>query len=386
MRTVLFTGKGGVGKTTVASATAIACAQAGLSTAIMSTDPAHSLSDCFGVELDAQLTEVHPKCWATELDATDRLEERWGDVRDWLRSLFDWAGLSDVEAEELAVLPGLEELFALTDIRAFAHSDDFDVLIVDCAPTAETIRLLSLPDIISWYMKRLFPASRRFSRLVGPVVGRMTQLPIAGDEVFASFDRMYQELDEVRGILRDRDHSSVRLVVNAEKMVVAEARRTFTYLSLFGYRVDAVVANRLLPDAMRDPWFDQWRAIQAEQLEAIEAGFAPVPVLRADLAADEISGPDSLGEFAAGLYGDRDPAAVLFVGEPFRVEGAGAGRELVIELPFVERHELDLSQVDGELLVRVGPYRRNIVLPDSLRRRTVAGASLVDGTVRVRFH
>ena len=256
MRTILFTGKGGVGKTTVAAATAVRVAQRGARTLVMSTDSAHSLGDSFGVTLGDRPVEVAPGCRAAEPDAQRRLERSWGDIRGYLREVMEWAGVDSIEADELSLLPGVEEVVALTEIAAIRRRGDVDVLVVDCAPTAETIRLLSLPDVLAWYMARVFPAGRRLSRALGPVVSRVARVPIADDAVFASVERLYADLSAVRDILRDHRRSSARLVVNPEKMVVAEARRTATYLSLFGYRVDAVVANRVLPDALTDPWFD----------------------------------------------------------------------------------------------------------------------------------
>src|SRR3954466_4359055 len=292
MRILLFTGKGGVGKTTSAAATAVRCADAGLRTLVMSTDPAHSLADAFGVELGTHATQISPGLWGEQLDAQERMEESWGEIQAYLMQVFDWAGVDAIEAEELAVLPGLDEVFSLSDIKSHAASGQWDVLVVDCAPTAETIRFLSLPDILSWYMERVFPMSRRLNKVISPILSRVSSLPAAGDEVFGSAHRFYERLDGVRELLTDPTRTSVRLVVNPEKMVIAEARRTYTYLSLFGYRVDAVVANRLLPDDITDPWFAKWRELHAEHLATIEAAFAPLPVLRAELAADELVGPD----------------------------------------------------------------------------------------------
>ncbi|HEY4377370.1 MAG TPA: ArsA family ATPase [Acidimicrobiales bacterium] len=386
MRILLFTGKGGVGKTTTAAATALAAAGQGLRTVVMSTDPAHSLADSFGVELGDELSEVAPNCFAQQLDAQARMESSWFEIRDYLRGVFDWAGLDDIEAEELSVIPGLDEVFALGDIKAFDASGEWDALVVDCAPTAETIRFLSLPDILGWYMERLFPVGRRLTKLVGPVVAKMAGgVPVAGDEVFGATQRFYERLEGVKDLLTDASRSSVRLVVNPEKMVVAEARRTYTYLSLFGYPVDAVVVNRLLPDAIDDPWFASWRESQETHLKTIEEGFAPTPVLRAELAPHEIVGIERLTEFGAALYGDRSAAAVLHDGHPFRIDTWGDDHVMTIELPFASRDDLDVSQVDDELVVTVGPYRRALVLPDSLRRRPVTGAALSEGTLRVTF-
>jgi arsenite-transporting ATPase len=386
VRVLLFTGKGGVGKTTTAAATAVAAARVGARVLVVSTDPAHSLGDAFGMDLGDQPGRIEGSLWGQQLDATARMEESWADIQDWLREVFAWAGLEAIEAEELAVLPGLDEIFALADIKTHAASGDWDVLVVDCAPTAETIRLLSLPDVLTWYMERVFPVGRKVNRVVAPLLGRFTSLPVAGDEVFGATSRFYDRMDGVKQLLTDPDVTSVRLVVNPERMVIAEARRTATYLSLFGYHVDAVVANRLLPDDIVDPWFDRWRDLQAGHLKTIVEGFAPVPVLRAELADDELIGVDALAAFADALYGGDDPAARRHVAEPMYVEEDVDGVSLVLELAQADRDDLEVGRSGDELLVRVGPYRRAIVLPDSLRRREVTGASLRDGVLRVSFN
>jgi len=384
-RVLLFTGKGGVGKTSVAAATALRCADSGLRTLVLSTDSAHSLADTFDVALDGQPRSVCGDLWAQQLDATERLEDTWGDIQDYLRDLFGWAGVDTVEAEELSMLPGLEEVFALADIKGHADSNEWDVVVVDCAPTAETIRLLSLPDILAWYMNRVFPVERRVVQTVRPILRHLTSMPVAGDHVFGAARRVYDGLEGVRALLTDGQRSTIRLVVNPEKVVIAEARRTATYLALFGYRVDAVVANRLLPDAITDPWFKSWKEAHAEHLATIEAGFAPLPVLRAELAADELVGLDRLRDFGDTLYGDLDPTGILHYGEALRVDARGETLVLRLALPFADRDELDVGRRDGELLVRVGPHRRAIMLPDSLRRREVTGAAMVSSWLEVSF-
>jgi arsenite-transporting ATPase len=384
-RILLFTGKGGVGKTTVAAATAVRCADAGLRTIVLSTDPAHSLGDAFDVPLDSTVRRIDTDLWGQQLDATERLEEVWGDVQRYLVALLDWSGAGAIEAEELAVVPGLEEIFALGDIKAYAESGEWDVVVVDCAPTAETLRLLSLPEILGWYMDRVFPAGRTLAGVVRPVLNRLTSLPVASDDVFAALRRFYDRLDGVKELLTDPTLASVRLVVNPERMVIAEARRTATYLGLFGYALDAVVANRLLPDAVTDPWFKAWKEAHAEHLDAIEDGFAPVPVLKAELAAEELLGLDRLRAFGDALYGDVDPSAVLHAGCPLRVDARGDELVLSLDLPVADRDDLELGRKDGELLVRVGAHRRAIVLPDSLRRRTVKGATMVADRLEVTF-
>lgn len=384
-RILLFTGKGGVGKTTVAAATALRCGAAGRRTLVLSTDPAHSLADALGCQLDSSPLGVAPGVWAQELDATERFEEAWADVQAYLAEIIDWAGVEGIEAEELSTIPGLDEIFALSDIVDCATSGAWDVVVVDCAPTAETIRLLSLPEVLRWYMDRFFPASRKVAKVLRPLASRVTSLPVPGDGVFASTMTLYDRLGAVRELLTDGRNASVRLVVNPERLVVAEARRTATYLSLYGYRVDAIVANRLLPEGVVDPWFKAWKEAHAEHLASICEGFAPIPVLRANLAASELIGPEALCALGAELYRDLDPAAVLHLEELLRVEADGDGYLLLMALPFADRDELELSRNGPELHVRVGPYRRSVLLPDTLARRCVDGAALAAGELQVRF-
>jgi arsenite-transporting ATPase len=384
-RVLLFTGKGGVGKTTTAAATAVRCADAGLRTVVLSTDPAHSLADAFDVPLGPIAAPICDHLWGQQLDAQARMEEGWHEIQGYLREVFSWAGVDGLEAEELSVVPGLDEIFALSDIKTFAESGDWDVVVVDCAPTAETIRFLSLPDILNRYMERLFPVGRRVNKVIGPVLSRVTSLPMADDRVFAATSDFYDRLDGVREILVDPARTSVRLVVNPERIVIAEARRTYTYLSLFGYRVDAVVANRLLPDAIADPWFERWKELHVEHLKTIEDSFAPLPVLTVELAPEELVGVEALRHFAASVYGDLDPAGLLYEGQPLAITRDQGRTTLSLELPFAVHDELELGRRGDELLVKVGPYRRAITLPDSLRTRGVADASLAQGRLTVVF-
>ena len=320
MRVLLFTGKGGVGKTSVAAATAARAAASGRRTLVMSTDPAHSLADSFGTSLGPEPTLVAPNLEAEQIDAQQRLEDNWRDIRSYLVSLLSWGGVDTVEAEELSVIPGLEEIFSLIDVKRHVDADAHDLLVVDCAPTAETLRLLSLPDALGWYLERIFPVERKVAKVVRPMLSRVTTMPLPQDQLFGAIDALYHNLEGVRDILRDVSRTSVRLVVNAEKMVIAEARRTYTYLNLFGYHVDAVIVNRLLPDAVTDPWFDRWKALQAEHLATVEQGFADVPMMRAPLFDEEVVGLDALGRLAQAIYGDDPVDQVLRHSEPLRFE------------------------------------------------------------------
>jgi arsenite/tail-anchored protein-transporting ATPase len=384
-RVLLFTGKGGVGKTTTAAATALRCADVGLRTVVLSTDPAHSLADAFDLPLGPLAAPLTENLWGQQLDAQERMEEGWHDIQGYLREVFSWAGVDGLEAEELSVIPGLDESFALADIKGYAESGEWDVVVVDCAPTAETIRFLSLPDILARYMERLFPVGRRVNKVLAPMLSRVTSLPVADDSVFAATSAFYDRLDGVREILVDPERTSVRLVVNPERMVIAEARRTYTYLSLFGYRVDAVVANRMLPDAVSDPWFERWKELHVEHLKTIEDSFAPLPVLKVELAADELVGVEALRGFADRVYGDLDAASILYAGQPLKITRRGGRTTMSLELPFADRDDLELGRRGDELLVKVGPYRRAITLPDSLRSRPVADASLKQGRLKIVF-
>ena len=385
MRVLLFTGKGGVGKTSVAAATALRAARAGRRTLIMSTDPAHSLADSFGVDLGADPTRVAPNLQAEQIDAQERLEDNWRDIRTYLVDLLSWGGVDAVEAEELSVIPGLEEIFSLIDVKRHVEADAHDLLIVDCAPTAETLRLLSLPDALGWYLERIFPVERKVARVVRPMLGRLTTMPLPQDQLFGAVDSLYRNLEGVRDILRDAQRSSVRLVVNAEKMVIAEARRTYTYLNLFGYHVDAVVVNRLIPDEVTDPWFERWKALQAEHLATVAQGFAGVPLLRAPLFDEEVVGLDALGRLGDAVYGERRAEDVYRSSEPLRFERGDDGYLMALSLPFVARGDVDVFRAGDELHVKVGAHHRSILLPAALSRCDVAGAGMSDGELRVRF-
>ena len=387
MRIILVTGKGGVGKTTVSAATALVAADLGYRTLVMSTDPAHSLGDAFDVPLGDQPTPIVDRLDGQQIDSQQRLEEAWGDVRDHLTELFDWSGLNGIEAEELTVFPGMDELFSLASVRDHARSGVYDVIVVDCAPTAETLRLLSLPEVMSWYMEKMFPLSRRVAKVVRPVVSRVSSMPVADDRVFQSVERFYERHDGIRELLSDPEITSARLVMNPEKMVIAEARRTYTYLGLFGYSVDAAIVNRVLPDEVHDPYFAQWRDVQKGHLAAAEEGFVGTDIRRLRLFDNEMVGPDRLRIVGRELYGDTDPTVRLSSIDPIRVEQLDGSDDvaLVLTIPLVDKDHVDVMRHDDELFITVDAYRRSIVLPDSLKRRTIRRARLDNGELRVTF-
>jgi arsenite-transporting ATPase len=385
VRILLFTGKGGVGKTTVAAATAVRAAAAGHRTLVMSTDPAHSLADSFDIPLTSRAQELAPNLWAEQIDAQERLESNWRDIQEFVVSFLNWAGVDAVEAEELSVIPGLDEIFSLTDVKHHVDSGRYDLLVVDCAPTAETLRLLSLPEAMNWYIERIFPVERRVVKTIRPLLTRLTSMPIADDRIFAAVERLHRNLDGVRQLLTNDRMSSVRLVLNPEKMVIAEAKRTYTYLSLFGYRVDAVVVNRIIPDEVEDPYFGKWKDIQAEHLETVKESFQPVPILTARLFDREMVGLDLLAEMGEEVYGERDATDILHRDEPLRVRKRGTSYVLSLRLPFSEKAEIEVFRKADELFVRVGSYKRNLVLPQTLQRLEVKEAGFVEDRLEIRF-
>ncbi|MDQ3794884.1 MAG: ArsA family ATPase [Actinomycetota bacterium] len=386
MRTILYTGKGGVGKTSVAAATALAAARSGRKVLVMSTDPAHSLSDAFDAEVGPDPKEMASGLWAQEMDYTAMLEENWAEIRDYMSTLFEWQGADSLAAEELAMLPGMDELFGLLMIRRHHQEGLYDALIVDAAPTGETLKLLSLPDQISWYVEKIFPIQRRAAKVVRPLARRAKTLPpLPEDSVFAAGQRFYEAVVGVEEILTDRESASIRLVANAEKMVIAEARRAYTYLNLYDYGVDAVVVNRLLPEEVSDPYFARWREAQARHLETIESSFSPIPILSARLFDREMYGLEALNALANDVFDEIDPLSMLFRGATHEIVKNGDGYDVMLNLPLAEKRSVDLSKRGAELLVRGGGYKRNILLPDSMARFHAAGASIEEGRLTVRL-
>ncbi len=384
MRILLFTGKGGVGKSTVAAATAARTADSGRRTLVLSTDAAHSLADAYGVRIGHEPEQVAPGLFVHQVDAQRRFEESWAEIQGYLLSVLEVAGVDPVAAEELTVIPGAEEVLALLELRLHALSDEWDAVVVDCAPTAETLRLLALPEALGWYMKRVFPVERRVVRALKPVLTRAAGVPMPEDDVFGAVERLHAELDEVRALLTGPE-AGVRLVLTPEQVVLAEARRSFTTLSLFGYRVDGVVANRVFPDADGDPWRAGWVRAQADVLDEVEQSFAGLPVWRAEFRPTEPVGLDELQALADGLYGDADPLVVRPSEEPLRITRHGDGAVLRLRLPFVDRGDVDLARDGDDLVVTVASYRRLLTLPSGLARRRVVGARVDGGELQVRF-
>lgn len=365
MRILVYTGKGGVGKTSVAAATAVRCAALGHRTVVLSTDLAHSLADSLDVPLGPEPRQVGPNLWAQETDIYNNLQTHWGVVQEWLSAILRWSGEVDaLVADELTVLPGMDELANLLWINRHRESGNYDVIVVDAAPTGETLRLLSFPDVMRWWMERIFPVQRRAMGVARPLLRTFVDIPLPSDRVYESVERLFGQLDTLHGMLVDPQLTSLRLVLNPEKMVVSEAQRTSTYFHLFGYPMDLVVANRVLPADVHDPYFAAWKDTQARYLRQIEEGFSPVPIRTVPLFGDEVVGLAALGRMAGALYGDEDPSRVYFSGRPQRLESLPTGGyRLSIPLPFATRGDVTLRQTGDELFVHVGAHRRHIILP-----------------------
>ncbi len=384
-RVIVHTGKGGVGKTTVAAATALRCADRGQRTIVLSTDAAHSLGDALDTRLGAEPLPIAPNLWAQEVNALHEMERNWGRVQQYLTDLLSWQGFEGLTNEELTVMPGTEELFALLRIKGHAESGAYDTVIVDAAPTGETLKLLSLPDVMSWWMERLFPTVRRMAKMMRPVVRRVTSMPVAGDEIFDSVDLMVSRLTAVRDLLTNPEITSVRVVVNLERMVIREAQRSLAYLSLFNYLVDGVVVNRVLPAGGDGSLYDAMRETQVKYQRVIDESFGPLPRFAVPYFTEELIGLPLLRRVADELYSDRDPAQFFYRGQPQRIERDGGDIVLVLDLPFMEDETVDLHQRGDELDIHVGWHKHHVMLPDMLARRTAVGAQMRDGALRIRF-
>lgn len=385
MRIILYTGKGGVGKTSVSAATALRCADLGHRTIVISTDAAHSLADSFDLALGPEPTLVAPNLWGQELDVLYQMDKYWGNVQKYFVTVLAWRGLDDLIAEELVVLPGMEELASLLQIVHLHDDCDYDVVIVDCAPTGATLQLLSFPEVARWYLEKIFPLERKAVQLTRPILRAVTDLPIPDDELFDTVSGLVMQLTRMHGLLSDPQKASIRLVLNPEKMVIKEAQRTFAYLNLYGFLTDAVVSNRLIPARVQDSYFDSWKESHEKYSLMIEESFSPLPILKAPLFDQEVVGLDMLRRMAESIYGDSDPTEVYFVGRTHSVEKKDGRYVLSLLLPFVEKENLQLTRSGDELIVHIGNRKRNLILPRVLVNLDVQSAKFDEDTLVITF-
>jgi arsenite-transporting ATPase len=385
VRIILNTGKGGVGKTSVSAATALRLAERGYRTIVLSTDAAHSLSDSFDVPLGAEPTLIAPNLWGQEIEVLHELDQHWQTLQTYMNTLLTSQGLEGVVAEEMTVIPGAEELAGLVRITQHNKSGQFDVVIVDCAPTADTLRLLSFPDAARWWLEKIFPIQRTATRFLRPIARMVTDVPLPSDDIFASVEHLLKNIEEVHTLLSNPELTSVRIVLNPEKMVIKEAQRIFTYLNLFGYTTDLVVCNRVIPDSVQDEYFAGWKESQKRYRTLVAESFAPVPILDVPLFEREVVGFEMLRRMADVVYGDKDPAAVWFTGKSQQIDQVGDGYVLRLPLGFASKDQVDVTMVGDELILQVGSYKRNIVVPRALANQEVRGARLEAGELRITF-
>ena len=389
MRVILMTGKGGVGKTSVAAATGLRCAELGYKTLVLSTDPAHSLADSFELELEHIPRQVKPNLWGAELDALMELEGNWGAVKRYITQVLQARGLEGVEAEELAILPGMDEIFSLVRMKRHYDEGEFDVLIIDSAPTGTALRLLSLPEVAGWYMRRLYKPFQAVSAALRPLVEPLFR-PVAGfslptQEVMDAPYEFYEQLEALEKVLTDASTTSVRLVTNPEKMVIKESLRAHAYLSLYNVGTDLVIANRIIPDSVSDPFFQRWKESQQRYRHEIHENFRPLPVKEAPLYSEEMCGFSALERLKETLYSGEDPTQVYYKETTLRVVQDQESYSLEVYLPGIPKDQIELSKTADELNIRIGNHRRNLVLPQALATMKPAGAKMENDYLKIRF-
>lgn len=391
MRILLYTGKGGVGKTTVAAATGLTLAARGLKTLVLSVDAAHSLGDAF--DLDGRLADkrrgspvaVAENLWIQEVDVTEEIGRHWPDISGYIATLLAVTGIEEVLAEELAIFPGMEEVSALLYVNRYAREEAYDVLILDCAPTGESLRFVSLPPTLDWYMKKLFRIERSFLKVARPMAERVTSLPIPSERYFDNVKALAEKLDGVDALLKDPRTTTVRLVTNAEKIVLRETQRAFMYFGLYGFTVDAVIVNRLLPGTLGDPFFEKWRKTQDRFLAEAKRYFDPVPIWTVPLKDDQVVGAAGLAELGAGLFAGIDPSASFRTTAPYRYQKKPDHYLLTLDLPFAEREDVELAVASGDLIVTLGNFRHHIPIPRTLSGHSPTKAKVETGRLTVRF-
>ncbi len=385
MRIILYTGKGGVGKTSVAAATACKIAGGGKKVLVVSTDMAHSLSDSFDIRLSNEPTEISANLYGMEIDSVLENEKSWGNIKGYIEKLMVLKSEKNIESEELLVFPGFDELMSLLRIKDIYDEGLYDVLIVDCAPTGETMSLLKFPDLFKWWMEKLFPIKRKGARIVRPIVQATVKIPVPSDETFDDIERLYAKIDQLHQLMQNKDAVSIRIVTTPEKIVIKEAKRSFSYLHLFDYNVDAVIVNRIFSKASLDGYFEKWANVQKESLRDIAESFRGIPVFKLELLSHELRKYETLRNIGEKLYGESDPVGILFSEKIFEVEKEENGYTLSVNMPFVDKKELKLSQKGAEITISVKNERRCLVLPSKLQSLEINGAKYSDGRLKIYF-
>lgn len=391
MRIILFAGKGGVGKTSVAAATGISAAESGNRTLVMSLDIAHNLSDIFALKRDlmdqnrGKPLKVHKNLWIQELDVQEEIEKNWKDIHRYISTLFNTTGLDEVLAEELAILPGMEEVSLLLYINRYAKEEKYDVIILDCAPTGESLRFISIPTTLEWYIRKIFKLERALARYVGPVAKRLYDVPIPGDDYFDAIAYLFEQLDGVDKVLTDPEVTTVRLVTNPEKIVLKETQRAFMYFCLYKMTVDGIVMNRVLPKDLDDEYFKGWKEDQAHYMERARDYFNPIPIFPVHLFRGEVLGYESLRSLAQEIYGERNPLDRFFSAEPYSLTKKNGEYRLTMKLPFVAREDIQINKLADELVIRIGTVKRHVLLPRQVMASKSVKAKLKGQRLSIHF-
>jgi len=383
---IAISGKGGVGKTTIAAATATRAAELGHRTLVISTDAAHSLGDSFDRQLSNSPIKISGNLWAQEISVLTEIAQNWKTIQEYMASFFRSTGVDDILAEEMAVLPGMDELFGLFPIHKANQSGKYDCLVVDCAPTGQTSRLLSFPEVARWWMQKIFPIERKVAKSLRAMKKRtILSIPIPDDSVYVSIQKLFEDIGALSELLAEPKITSVRIVLNPEKIILEESQRAFTYLNLYGYPVDCIIANRILPDEVKDSYFSGWRKTQTKYMDKIENVFSPLPVLRSKLMRSEIVGYASLERLGKDLYGRDDPMKVFYEENPQRIIKEDDGYTMVLKLPFVKKAHLDVLKNEDQLTIQIGNYRREVLLPGALALLKVGKATFKANELKVTF-
>lgn len=391
MRIIFFAGKGGVGKTSVAAATGIKAAEMGHKTIVMSLDVAHSLADIFDLERDlldknrGKPIKVKKDLYIQELDMQEEVERSWGEIYQYISSLINTTGIDEILAEELAILPGMEEVSLLLYINLYVRKNDFDVIILDCAPTGESIRFISIPTALEWYMRKFFKTEKTIFKYVGPVAQRIYNVPMPGDDYFNAIEYLFERLRGVEQVLVDPEVTTVRLVTNPEKIVLKETQRAFMYFCLYRMKIDAIIMNRILPDDVKDAYFQEWRESQRQYMDKAEEYFRPVPIFHVNLFKDEVLGYDRLKHLSEQVYGENNPLKCFFKEDPYNLIKEDGEYQLMMKLPFVEKKEVELNKFSDELIIRVGSYKRHVLLPRQVAASKTLKAKLENQHLFIYF-
>ncbi|MEI8102770.1 MAG: ArsA family ATPase [Chlorobium sp.] len=391
MRNIIFTGKGGVGKTSIAAATALRAADMGYKTLIMSTDPAHSLGDSLDVQLGPSPVKIAENLWGQEVSVFGDLNLNWDVVREHFAHIMEARGIEGVYAEEMGVLPGMEELFSLSYIKRYNEQNEYDLLVVDCAPTGETLRLLSLPETFGWFIKMIRNVEKFMVKpVLRPLSKKIKKIDdfVAPEEVYDKVDNLFSSTEGIIDLLADGSKTTMRLVMNPEKMVIKESMRALTYLNLYGITVDRITINRVMPDQSPDPYFQKWRAIQQKYIEQISEAFAPIPIAEVPLFDDEVVGLAMLRRVGAKVYEDKNPLDVFFTENPIDIKKVSDGHYKVrVRLPFMENMGLEpkILKLGDDLTIRIGDYQKIVALPIFLAGMESTGASYEDKWLSIDF-